>query len=386
MKTNLYLLFTIIFMLPLVSCDKGERTIVKKNGSQYEDAFVKLTGGYSKSNTWNSAKSYYIDIAPGKEKSVKIYAPCNDGYRLVARYSNAAASFTASFDAPVTSSDFVVAIGDELFYATPGSLVTPQSLRATDVKVSDTPLQWILAVENYFDAVKKTERTADQIDFDFNDLLLGISSVSTDDGVSLDLVPLACGDNQPFYIHIKTGDIDKLLWQNDNGFSNDCEFHQWFGIEDYTKGVNTGKNANDQILGSSSFASIEALEVAMAGCHIDMPDYWTLSNYSQLNHDYKGNITDVWGLYITVGTYKSHEYIKDNPDYGVIASTGAGSAPQMLLFPDTGKDGKWRWPCEGNSLIYCYPVFSEWLADPYNDQLLRWHEWILTPGTTRERY
>lgn len=386
MKTNLYLFLSVLLMLPLASCDKGERVIVNKSGDQYEEAFVKLTGGYSKSNNWNFAKSFFIDIVPGKEKCVSVYAPCNDEYRLVAKYTNAAASFTAKFDAPVYSSDFVVAIGDGLYSAAPGGYVSAQSPRVTDVKVNDTPLQWILAVENYFDAVKKAERDADQIDFDFNDLLIGISSVTTDDGVSLDLEPLACGDNQPFYIHIKTDDGDKLLWQRDNKVSDDCEFHQWLGIKDYTKGVNTGTNSSDQTTGLCSFPILEAFTVATTGCHVDMPSYWTLSNYSQLNHDYKGNVTDVWGIYITVGTYKSHEYMKDNPDYAVIASKGAGWAPHMLLFPDTGKDGKWRWPCEGNSMVYCYPVFGDWVADPYHDQLSRWYEFYYTPGTTRDRY
>lgn len=386
MKTNLYLFLSLLPMLSLVSCDNGERVIVKKSGDQYEEAFVKLTGGYSKANHWNVAKSFFIDIVAGKERNVRIYAPCKDEYRLVARYTNAAASFTAKFDAPGSSADFVVAIGDVLYSAAPGGQVSVQSPRLSDVKVSDTPLQWILAVENHFDAEKKTERAADQIDFDFNDLLIGLSSVATDDGVSLDLEPLACGDNQPFYIHIKTDDEDKLLWQRDNKVSDDCEFHQWFGIQDYTKGVNTGKNSGDQITGPCSFSILEAFPMATSGCHLDMPAYWTLSDYSQLIQDYKGNITDVWGIYITVGTFKSHELMKDNPDYAVIASKGAGSAPHMLLFPDTGQDGQWRWPCEGNSLDDCYPLFTDWVADPYHDQLSRWYEFVYTPGTTRDRY
>lgn len=385
MKTNLYLTLPLMFCASLISCDKGERIAEKNNTDIYEEIFARASDGYSMANTWNTAKVFSIDITPASDGIVKIYAPCKDVYRLVAHYSKAAGPFTANFDAPASSENFVVAIAGTLYSVQPGGRVTPDSLPVSDVKVSDEPFQWILAVENIFDAENKSERAKDQIDLDFNDVLIGIRSVVTDDYVSLDLVPLACGDDQPFYIHIKTDDDDRLLWQSKSDMSDDCEFHQWFGVKDYTKGVNTGANASGQVYQSSIF-TIESIASVTSGCHLEMPPYWTLSNYSYQSHDYRGNIIDVWGLYITVGTYKGCDFVKNNSDYGLICSKGNGYAPQMLLFPDTGVDGKWRWPCEGNSLIYCYPLFTEWAMDPEHQLRMLWHEWSVTPGSTRVRY
>lgn len=376
----------------LISCDQAERieNTDTENSSFYEEAFVTSFGDYSKTNTWNTAKQFTLDIIPGDDNIVKIYAPCNDGFRLVAYYTHAGAAFTSQFDAPAKSSLFVVALGDDLYYAQPDGQVSYMSPRADDAKVSNTPLQWILAVENDFDAEKKAYRKPtgrEKIDFDFNDLIIGIRSVVIDEGVSVDFLPLACGDNQPFYIHLKTNESEQLLWQADNGVSDDCEFHQWFGVNDFTKGVNTGINSQDQTMDHSYIQSLEAISAAMSGCHLILPSYWTLSNYSLLSHNYKGEINEVWGVYITVGTYKNFDYVKDNADYAVIGSEGAGSAPHMLLFPDTSYSGEWRWPCEGNNIGSCYTAFQDWACNAVtNEQYASWHEWLYTTGTTRDRY
>lgn len=386
MKVNLYLILPLMICSLLISCDKGERIDEKDSKDIYEEVFLRATDGYSLSNTWNLARLFSLDITPASDGSVKIYAPCKDEYRLVAQYNKASGSFTAYFDAPATAGNFIVRLGDALYLVNPGGSVSSHSVKATDVKVSDVPLKWILAVENIFDTEKKDIRPSSQIDLDFNDVLIGISSVVTDDYVSLDLEPLACGDDQPFYIHIYTEEGDRLLWQSNTELSDDCEFHQWFGVKDYAKGINTGVNAPGQSTGGNDVFTLEAFASTMSGCHIELPSHWTLSNYSHLSQDYKGNITDVWGLYITVGTYKGWNFVRDNSEYGLICSKGPGSAPQMLLFPDIGIDGQWRWPCEGNSLTGCYPSFIEWANDPDHELRVFWYEGIVNTSTTRLRY
>lgn len=392
MKSNLYLISLSVLGLSLISCGQDEKieNTGSKNNNVYEEAFVKVFGDYTRINNWNTAKQFSLDIIPGNNRKVRIYAPCRDSYRLVAYYSDARETFTSRFDAPVTAARFVVALGDDLYYAMPDGQVSAQSPRADDAKVSNEVMQWILAIENDFDADAKAKRGAGgfgKIDFDFNDLLIGIRSLVIDDEVSVDFLPLACGDNQPFYIHVRTDESDMLLWQADNGVSDDCEFHQWFGIHDYTKGVNTGINSPDQTADHASIQSVEAIGAAMTGCHIMLPSYWSLSNYSHIAYNYRGELTEVWGLYITVGTFKGFDVIKDNADYAIIGSEGAGAPPHMLLFPDTGQMGEWRWPCEGNNIGMCYPAFMDWAGNNGTyEQYMAWHEWLFANGVTRDRY
>lgn len=162
-------------------------------------------------------------------------------------------------------------------------------------------------------------------DFDFNDVVFGVSYVATDkDTRHLEVKALAAG-----------GTLPVRLWLNDTPVGDDECWNHWFeGVTSLTAVVNAGPN--------SHLSDCEGKSVIIN----DIPEDFRLSSeLFRAGEDSK-----------PMGGFKL-QVLSDGHEAWVKAPGTEGDeaiAPQMILVP-----GKWAWPTEGTLIYEAYPGISE---------------------------
>lgn len=230
----------------------------------------------------------------------------------------------------------------------------------------DETYHWLLAVED----LGATD------DFDFNDIIIGISSLLTneiDNGArkvgspigdnqynKVTFTALAAGGTLPAYVYFG----NELLYPDGKNVQH-AEWHQWFGYDNYTKMINTGRGT-DNIRGGectiyfgkgSDGKELFSLETLGVNDKNSAGDAY--QSAFKIGIDKEGNITDgiIPDGYFTKG------------DNYFLKLSGAGAAPQMFLIPDCWNSGdsntvtKWNWPKERTHIKTCYSDFEKWVAD-----------------------
>lgn len=253
----------------------------------------------------------------------------------------------------------------------------------------DTPFTWIIAAEDL--------GTTD--DFDFNDMVVGVTVDPVNDGGedynTITFNPLAAGGTMPIYLHfdpvgtdgttalniVNTSAIvsditeDGILYPHylvANGGTTpekaDCEWHNWFdsGYSSSTM-INTGT-------GSSTATTLHQCQVTVDGT-------FSLTKYSNVS---SGKFN---GFYIEVvgnsGTTTDPTNQKDANDSWIIgAKSDFSVAPQMFVIPDEGpSSGTWRWPSERTHILTAYPNFQGWAENHNSNQ--DWHKDTANQGSGR---
>lgn len=220
----------------------------------------------------------------------------------------------------------------------------------------DEPYQWLLAVED----LGATD------DFDFNDIIIGISSETINtlpDGARTDreatqyrevtFTALAAGGTLPAFVYYN----DIPLYPNNYEGNEAVEWHKWFGDGYLSSGtmINTGSPiGKDNQKGKTCtlyFADDENFPFSVA----------------KLGKGAKGGS----GLKIKiVKTDDDVVYSVSDTEIGgesyFIQPSEAGSAPQMFLIPDAGYTGGWKWPIERSPIQTSYKNFGEWVKGASN--------------------
>lgn len=203
-------------------------------------------------------------------------------------------------------------------------------------KSKDIPYEWIIACED----LGQTH------DFDFNDVVFGVSSpVDDEDGNrTVDIRALAAGGTLPIY-----------LLYNDNviipkGNSEGGEFHSWF------------KHASSSVVNAHSIradgdvATITVSKDFSISCSTVAGD---------------GNMGGFKVRVVNNGKTVS-EVVSPN------ITKGESEAPQMICVTND-----WCWPKEHVHISDAYPQFQEWCQNPTDTH---WHKTVPTEGKTWTRY
>lgn len=192
--------------------------------------------------------------------------------------------------------------------------------------------EWILACEDL----------GDKDDFDFNDVVLSISHISGHD--EAEITALAAGGTLETYVYYKdAGGTERVL--------GDCEWHENFGVYDHTQMINTQRQVTHT--GRTHKISV----------HED----FTLSPRL---HDSNGGALGVTQLKQNMGGIFVRVVREDGSIGEIMSPTATGSAPQMILVPQSHHDGtalqysnSWEWPIERHAIDQAYPFFREWIKD-----------------------
>lgn len=208
-------------------------------------------------------------------------------------------------------------------------------------------------------------------DFDFNDVVFGLSYFATDkdEDRCLKVKALAAGGTLPV----------QLMWTDPNGNQHDLgaengynRWNNWFGVTNENQVINCNHNRDYQFQGATVTIDLK-----------DFPDY-SISPDSYLND---GEGYPMGGFSIGVyedGSYKFSREVRPLGNY----SEGAESwskTPQMILLHHT-----WRWPIENKPIFDAYSGgtvtgsdkyekqagFRDWIKDKYNI------EWTSLPSDT----
>lgn len=378
MKTNHYLLL-IAAAVMLSACNKDDEAANLSDEDKYTKGFELEVGGTPENCTWNMAQRHSITVYPGEAKTVKVYTLRTDKYQLVADYSRIDGPTTIEFDAQCYADEFLVDIDGRKYIVTSGGTVdadnTPDAPES--VEIDSEPFGWYMLVENNYDGEYQSRFEAD---YDFNDLVIRISSVVTDDGVKVKISPKACGDSQIFYLHLNFEGSDELLWPDNLPGDIDCEMHQWFSIKDFRTRVNTGpmynKNGDEVIYNSDGgWATQDALLKFTYSKEMTLSKNWSMCDFSMCNTGYEGNILGYSGLYVTVGTFKDAATLlkQSEPEGIALAMTIAGKTPHVMLVPDEGYNGRWKWAAEEYSIAMAYGSFGNWTRAPKDLNYVKWN-------------
>lgn len=249
-------------------------------------------------------------------------------------------------------------------------------------EISDDPISWIWAVED----LGSTD------DFDFNDVVVRITSVTTNivkessSGETTNVgghkkvtfTPLAAGGTLPTYIHWEksstedfvlapgvyvesgastNGDTGIKPLESLNGGKDAVEYHRWFGNYTHTQMINTGQHA----VGQSEIKE----------CVIYVKSQFSIGGFANTKTiDGNGK-----GLYISIngptkGENTENVDIQKASDVNYNVSAPATGAPaQMFII----LDNNWAWPTERTHINLAYPRFKDWVADKSLD-------WTTTRG------
>lgn len=248
-----------------------------------------------------------------------------------------------------------------------------------DPDIVDEPYHWLLAVEDL--------GTTD--DFDFNDIVIGITSQRTNETTGrkvgdpivdengnnmydkVTFTALAAGGTLPAYVFFG----DELLYPD--GDKTRAEWHKWFGEGQYNskKVINTGMGADNVkgavctiYFGSKDGKDLFSIKSLVSNKAIDA---YKNSEF-KIGIDTQDNISGA-----------NLSYFEQEGNYFVKPS-GPGVAPQMFLIPDRWNNGgenasvtKWQWPVERNHIQSCYSGFKEWVA---NSKATDWYKQKATTG------
>lgn len=240
----------------------------------------------------------------------------------------------------------------------------------------DEPYDWLLAVED----LGVTD------DFDFNDIIIGISAVTTNDvseearkvGDALNgqynkvtFKALAAGGTLSTYVYY--GDV--LLYPD--GHEDRAEWHKWFGNGSYshTTMINTNAAGADNLTGAKC--------TVYFGSKDGSKYIFSLEKFGS-----EGGSVDAHDSGFKIGIDKaektssqiSHDYFDTDENGYFVKPSSAGAAPQMFLIPDKwtkadGSVGKWQWPVERNHIQSCYNGFKEWVINAKETT------WYQNPGS-----
>lgn len=240
----------------------------------------------------------------------------------------------------------------------------------------DEPYDWLLAVED----LGVTD------DFDFNDIIIGISAVTTNDvteearkvGNALNgqynkvtFKALAAGGTLPAYVYYD----DVLLYPD--GHEDRAEWHKWFGNGSYshTTMINTNAAGADNLTGAKC--------TVYFGSKDGSKYIFSLEKFES-----EGGSVDAYDSGFKIGIDKaektsseiSQEYFDTDENGYFVKPSSAGAAPQMFLIPDKwtkvdGSVGKWQWPVERNHIQSCYNGFKEWVINAKETT------WYQNPGS-----
>lgn len=240
----------------------------------------------------------------------------------------------------------------------------------------DEPYDWLLAVED----LGVTD------DFDFNDIIIGISAVTTNDvpenarkvGNALNgqynkvtFKALAAGGTLPAYVYYD----DVLLYPD--GHEDRAEWHKWFGNGSYshTTMINTNAAGADNLTGAKC--------TVYFGSKDGSKYIFSLEKFGS-----EGGSVDAYDSGFKIGIDKaektsseiSQEYFDTDENGYFLKPSSAGAAPQMFMIPDKwtkadGSVGKWQWPVERNHIQSCYNGFKEWVINAKETT------WYQNPGS-----
>lgn len=250
----------------------------------------------------------------------------------------------------------------------------------------ETALSWIWAAED----LGATD------DFDFNDMVMEITTITTNkateivNGTETEIeIPLskrvtfkalAAGGTLPIYIHwndytLGTGiyyesGLDATeLGSNVKAISEmtAMEWHQWFGVSDYSRMLNTLTTNASQYIGKECTIYMNASSFTVAG-------------FGSANESNTIDGVGESGLYITVNDDRANsdattdisDWDKDN-DSWTVSVQGQGKASQMFMIDDA--TGTWAWPLERKHIMDAYPGFKDWVTDHTT-------QWYKSPNTT----
>lgn len=193
-------------------------------------------------------------------------------------------------------------------------------------------------------------------DFDFNDLVFGVTYVSGREVAQV--TPLASGGTYPIWLWYTAPDGTKTQL---------CEeFHSIFGAAT-TEPVNVGKNVNGRWGGVYT---------------IPVPNTFSLSCVDNPGH---GTLDNMGGFFVKVK--------RPDGDWGEVTAPMRGDAPQMILIQavtetndENGEDTEpyyWRWLRESQHITIAYPEFGEWGANYHNHT---WHKHIENESVLMPKY
>lgn len=251
---------------------------------------------------------------------------------------------------------------------------------------TDKTISWILAAED----LGSIE------DFDFNDMIVQLSSITTNVVETINLwgdvdktqllsstvkttihkevrlQALAAGGTLPLYLHFYDTAANKdyllgpnnLVAENDNSDNYpEYEWHQWFGNYSHRTMINTGAGPTVPepyycVVGyTDDISEVSKSRAVEENYKINAFKDFSIADYCQKLTDRK-----VAGFYITVGTSKIGSEMNDIGDERMLTASSPGAAPQMFLIPDKGYDDKgWYWPSEYTHILDVYPGFAEWV-------------------------
>ncbi len=287
--------------------------------------------------------------------------------------------------------------GNDLIFMLDTSDVEVVSSERTEVvDVDNVGFSWLWAIED----LGSTD------DFDFNDVIIRIQSITTnrttytyeDDGTGetlkdtsdpitiykkVQLTPFAAGGTLPIYIHYNDGTNNYTLapgthdlTKSGTSFSG-LEFHEWFGAG----------TSSDQMINTKNNTAYKTINVDEMSCTLLLNDKFSIAWNSDATYETAQNMGDAFyqnSFYVTVKTDSNvSEMLNIDVDKAqetegyLIGPSYKGGAPQsfILLEISEGKNkSEWKWPVERMHITTVYPDFGHWVGDKTNTEYAKWYE------------
>ncbi len=192
----------------------------------------------------------------------------------------------------------------------------------------DVPYEWVIATEDL--------GTLD--DFDFNDVVFGVSNPVTENGkTTVTIHALAAGGTLPIYLLYN----DEIIKPEG---TNDGEFHSWF----------SGNHSSDTPINVKSIRE-EGIKYTLT-----VDENFSISCCQGVKDGNMGGFK--------VRVVKSNgEVTEILPPFIPENGQGEQEAPQMICVPNT-----WLWPTERTHILSPYPRFKDWTNN--QDANHDWHE------------
>lgn len=178
-------------------------------------------------------------------------------------------------------------------------------------------------------------------DFDFNDVVFGISNRTTDmesGETTVKIHPLASGGTLEIYLMHDDGTGSKVIVPENTA---DGEFHSWF----------KGNHTSSTVINAGGYSATgDPVTITVAKDNKE----WTLA------HNQVAEGGNMGGFSVKVKNKKGSEI-----EWTTIEAPSAdglfheiGEAPQMICLPAT-----WYWPTEKTHILKPYPDFQKWCDD-----------------------
>lgn len=225
-------------------------------------------------------------------------------------------------------------LNDMVFYI--GGVRDEEVIEGDNPQEEAIPYTWIIACEDLGDN-----------DFDFNDVVFGVSKPITDDaGIrTVKIRPMAAGGTLPLYLCY---DGKRIVPE---GNTANGEFHSWF----------KGHHTSSTVINAGGYSAVGQ------SVTIQVKSDFTLACCLNVEGGNMGGFTvEVEGT--------DHRVITA-PDLGASIS----EAPQMICVPVT-----WYWPTERTHILEPYPKFKDWCADMNTHT--EWHKEAESGNVVRHNY